>query len=158
MKKGSFILFLLLFGIVFAEKLWGEVGSERKSGGYIYSGPAKERLAPYLEKLHLLKLEITERKKQLDDLVKKIRKKKLELAVLETKVATIEKMKRRLYFRRDFDLYVVKEGDTLWSIAGRDDVYGDPMQWEMLYTANRDVIDNPHLIYPGQILIVPRIN
>ncbi len=146
---------LVLVGTIFASKFIGVCG-ERRSGGYIYSGAAKERLEPYLEKLHMLKVEIEEKEKELKEVEEKIRKKRVDLAMLETKIATIEKMKHRLYLRRDFDIYVVKEGDSLWKIAGKKEVYGDPFRWEMLYTANRDVIDNPHQIYPGQILIVPR--
>ncbi len=150
------VVVLALVGTILASEKVGTC-AEQRSGGYIYSGPAKERIEPYLEKLHLIKMEIEEKKKELERIEKKIRKKRLELAVLETKIATMEKMKNRLYFRRDFDIYVVKEGDSLWKIAGKEEVYGDPFKWEMLYTANRDVIENPHQIYPGQILIVPRI-
>ncbi len=150
------VLTLMVFGIVVATTGVGN-SAERRSGGYIYTGPAKERLEPYLEKLHLLKMDIEKKQKELKELEQTINKRRLELAVLETKIATMEKMRHRLYFRRDFDIYVVKEGDCLWKIAGKDEVYGDPGKWEMIYTANRDVIDDPHTIYPGQILIIPRL-
>ena len=151
------ILFHLFFGILIASIAYAGSG-DKKAGGYIYSGPAKERIEPYLERLHLVKLEIEKREKQLKDIKKQITQRKVELAVLETKLATMEKMKNRLLFRRDFHVYVVKEGDTLWGIAAKEAIYGDPMKWETLYTANRDIIENPHQIYPGQILIVPRFD
>ncbi|HEY8418335.1 MAG TPA: LysM peptidoglycan-binding domain-containing protein [Limnochordales bacterium] len=47
--------------------------------------------------------------------------------------------------------YVVREGDTLWSISGR--LLGDPRAYSRLAAANR--IANPDLILPGWELRVP---
>ncbi len=52
--------------------------------------------------------------------------------------------------------YVVSEGDVLWSIAARKEVYADPLLWPILYRANRDQIKDPRHIYPGQTLRIPR--
>lgn len=49
--------------------------------------------------------------------------------------------------------YVVKAGDTLSEIAERE--YGDASQWRKIYDANRDVIDDPDLIHPGDALKLP---
>ena len=49
--------------------------------------------------------------------------------------------------------YVVVAGDNLSKIAKR--IYGDANQWRRIYEANRDVIKNPDLIYPGQKLVLP---
>ena len=49
--------------------------------------------------------------------------------------------------------YVVTKGDSLSAIAQRE--YGDANQWRRIYEANRDVIKNPDLIYPGQTLRLP---
>jgi nucleoid-associated protein YgaU len=49
--------------------------------------------------------------------------------------------------------YVVVEGDTLSAIAKRH--YGNGAQWRRIYDANRDIIDDPDLIYPGQKLRIP---
>jgi nucleoid-associated protein YgaU len=49
--------------------------------------------------------------------------------------------------------YVVVKGDSLSRIAKRE--YGDAQEWRRIYEANRDVIDNPDLIYPGQTLRLP---
>jgi hypothetical protein len=52
--------------------------------------------------------------------------------------------------------YTVSEGELLWTIAKRVDVYGDPLLWPLLYQANRDQIKDPRTIYAGQTFTVPR--
>lgn len=52
--------------------------------------------------------------------------------------------------------YTVVEGDFLGKIAGYGVVYGDRGMWPQLYEANRGIISDPNLIYPGQVLTVPR--
>lgn len=52
--------------------------------------------------------------------------------------------------------YTVSDGDLLWSIAKRPDIYGDPLLWPLIYQANRDQIKDPRKIYTGQILTIPR--
>jgi nucleoid-associated protein YgaU len=49
--------------------------------------------------------------------------------------------------------YVVVEGDSLSKIARRE--YGDANKWRAIYEANKDLINDPDLIYPGQELKVP---
>lgn len=45
--------------------------------------------------------------------------------------------------------YTVKEGDTLWDISGL--YLAQPWLWPQLWKLNPQV-DNPHLIYPGDVL------
>ena len=45
--------------------------------------------------------------------------------------------------------YVVKKGDTLWDISSK--FLDNPWQWPEIWHQNRQ-IDNPHLIFPGNIL------
>ncbi len=49
--------------------------------------------------------------------------------------------------------YTVQRGDTLSSIAQR--FYGSPGDWSRLYAANRSVLRNPDMIFPGQLLAIP---
>lgn len=50
--------------------------------------------------------------------------------------------------------YVVKKGDTLWDIAGKQSIYGDFFQWPLLFKANRDQIEDPDIIEINQELDV----
>ncbi|HEU4725503.1 MAG TPA: LysM peptidoglycan-binding domain-containing protein [Candidatus Eisenbacteria bacterium] len=51
---------------------------------------------------------------------------------------------------------IVRDGDSLWRISARGDVWGDGRRWTELYEANRDRIRDADRIYPGQELTVPR--
>ncbi|NOX97050.1 MAG: LysM peptidoglycan-binding domain-containing protein [Nitrospirae bacterium] len=50
----------------------------------------------------------------------------------------------------------VVKGESLWYIAGYKKIYGDPTKWPLIYQANKDKIKNPNLIYPDQVLRIPR--
>ncbi len=50
-------------------------------------------------------------------------------------------------------LVVIQPGHNLWVIARN--TYGRGILYTHIYEANRSQIANPHLIYPGQIFVVP---
>lgn len=54
------------------------------------------------------------------------------------------------------DQVEVVEGDTLYSLAARKDVYADGLLWPLIYKANRDQIKDPLQIFVGQLFTVPR--
>lgn len=51
------------------------------------------------------------------------------------------------------ETYTVQPGDSLWKIAEAH--YGSGNRYHAIFDANRDILDNPDLIKPGQVLKLP---
>jgi nucleoid-associated protein YgaU len=54
------------------------------------------------------------------------------------------------------EVYLVKRGDSLWSIAAKPEVYGKATMWRKLFDANRDLLKSPDRLRAGMKLKVPR--
>lgn len=70
-----------------------------------------------------------------------------EVAALESKLEML---------RTRPTTYTVLPNDWLRKISGQTQIYGNEDEWRKLYNGNRDQITDPNLIYPGQVLNVPR--
>jgi hypothetical protein len=66
------------------------------------------------------------------------------------------------------DKYTVVKGDCLWKISGKKEIYGNPKYWPKIWEANEEgvisapnnvqhKVTNPNLIYPGQVLRIPKL-
>ena len=49
--------------------------------------------------------------------------------------------------------YEVKSGDSLSKIAKAH--YGNAMKYNVIFEANKPMLKDPNLIYPGQVLRIP---
>jgi nucleoid-associated protein YgaU len=51
--------------------------------------------------------------------------------------------------------YEVKKGDSLSKIAKAH--YGDALKYPVIFEANKPMLKDPNLIYPGQVLRIPQL-
>jgi len=107
--------------------------------------------------------DIYTRMNEVDDLQAKVDEaKKSPLAVIsdnEALIASIESLIAQAKEKGAAAVppsYTVVRGDYLWKIAAKEDIYGDAYAWMRIYTANRDMISDPNLIYPKQVFSIPR--
>lgn len=52
--------------------------------------------------------------------------------------------------------HTVRRGETLPQVAARNEIYNDAALWPIIYKANRDQVSDPHQLWPGQVLKIPR--
>lgn len=131
------------------EQLVAKLGKCQKELSLLKAQEAelKERYGALSSEVAQLKSEIAEREallKEISELEKEAKSKVNKCELLLKKWNALPKK------------YVVRRGDSLWRISAKDFIYGDPWQWPLIFKANRDKIKNPHLIFPGQNLNVPR--
>jgi len=56
---------------------------------------------------------------------------------------------------------IPRRRDCFWHIAGYKFIYNNPWKWKHIYEANKSKLkdpDNPNLIFPGQVLVIPSLN
>jgi len=52
--------------------------------------------------------------------------------------------------------HLVVRGEFLAKIAGYANIYGSSFKWNKIYEANKEVVTDPSLIFPYQVLNIPR--
>ena len=93
----------------------------------------------------------------LENELNELRKNKLSvIPEFFDKIVYLAKEIKGLYREKKIDGYVVgtwaQDRDCLWNIAGKSEIYGDPFMWPKIWQANTDIIRNPDIIHPGQVL------
>lgn len=68
-----------------------------------------------------------------------------------TVAAPVENVAERV----EAQFYEVKKGDSLSKIAKA--LYGDAMKYPVIFEANKPMLKDPDLIYPGQMLRIPQL-
>ena len=91
-------------------------------------------------------------KAKIDELRPKVEECKAQIRELDAQIRTLEAEIADLKAKQPKS-YVVKPGDTLRKIAR--DFYGDDSKWIDIYKANKAVIKDPNLLYPGLELKIP---
>lgn len=113
-----------------------------------------------LEKLEREAAEELRRKQQLErERSEEAAKIAARLKKIEADKAEARKKAERARYEKEVPLatsHTVKRGETLPQIAALAEVYGDSSLWPLLYRANRDQISNPAVLWPGQVLRIPR--
>ena len=51
--------------------------------------------------------------------------------------------------------HIVQRGESLSKIAKH--YYGDPMKYKQIFEANTNILSNPDLIHPDQVLVIPNL-
>jgi len=74
---------------------------------------------------------------------------KAHLTVTHTDFSTSAQLSKE----ENAKVYTVVKGDCLWNIAKK--FYGSGVKYTIIYNANKGIIKNPSLIYPGQVLTIP---
>ena len=55
-----------------------------------------------------------------------------------------------------YDTYVVKKGESLWTIAKKHEIYGKATYWRRIFDANRNLLKSPDRVRAGMKLKIPR--
>ena len=51
--------------------------------------------------------------------------------------------------------HIVQSGESLSKIAKH--YYGDPMKYKQIFSANTNILKNPDMIHPDQVLVIPKL-
>lgn len=51
--------------------------------------------------------------------------------------------------------YVVQENESLWHVAGQQEVYGNSYLWPLVWQANKNKVRQPDQLYKGLRLTIP---
>jgi nucleoid-associated protein YgaU len=91
---------------------------------------------------------------KLDDLKNTLKQVDGELGPVQAEVAKLEKEIAELEALPT--TWAVQKGEFLYKISGYEQIYSDPVKWPRIWRANKDLIEDPNMIFPGWVLKIPR--
>ena len=71
-------------------------------------------------------------------------------------IATVDDQMTVEHEEPEAQFYTVVRGDSLSKIAKK--YYGDAMKYPLIFEANKPMLKDPNLIYPGQVLRIPNLD
>jgi nucleoid-associated protein YgaU len=71
-------------------------------------------------------------------------------------IATVDDQMTVEHTEPEAQFYTVVSGDTLGKIA--KNYYGNAMKYPVIFEANKPMLKDPDLIYPGQVLRIPSLD
>ncbi|GAA0736098.1 MULTISPECIES: peptidoglycan-binding protein LysM [Flavobacteriaceae] len=84
-------------------------------------------------------------------------KEKVVLVVGNTEgIATVDDQMTVEHVEPEAQFHTVVSGDTLGKIAKK--FYGNAMKYPVIFEANKPMLKDPDLIYPGQVLRIPHLD
>ncbi|GAA5067119.1 LysM peptidoglycan-binding domain-containing protein [Lysobacter panacisoli] len=78
---------------------------------------------------------------------------KADFSDVQSNISSTETITSATAGEEQVQTYTVEKGDTLSHIAKR--FYGKAGKWNAIFDANRDQLDDPDRIQPGQVLRIP---
>jgi len=142
------------------KKLEGDLATSKKSAtdastaGSTQSQQAQSQIQQLQSQLKQAQNEATQAKQQAQQAQKEAEQLRGRVTELEGALARAQQAQPQYQAATSQDrTYTVQPGDTLSGIAQR--FYGDGSQYMRIFHANRDQLNDPNLIYPGQVLHIP---
>ncbi len=107
--------------------------------------------------------ELADRRKDVESLESELNElRTIKISLLPeffNKIIALAKDIKGLYREKKVTTYTVgtwaENRDCLWNIAGKKEIYNDPHLWPKIWQANTNIIRNPDVIFPGQVLTLP---
>lgn len=94
----------------------------------------------------------------LEEEVSQLRNSVSKMEMLYNGLTTKAEELRETWKRCQWGRYTVVDGDWLSKIASMRNVYRDGSKWPWIYEANKDKVQDPNLIFPGWVLLIPTLD
>lgn len=93
-------------------------------------------------------------KERIEKLTENLREASTEYSRLNTKIDELSKRLQELSILPKS--HVFEYGECLWTLAGYEEIYGDPVKWTRIWRANYRLIEDPDWVLAGWEVKIPR--